>query len=295
IGFEGAMVYYNAYLPDLAPPGRRGLISGVGFGAGYAGSAIGLLIALPLVERGWFELTWLAMAVFFAIFSLPALLGLPEDKKSQCPIIEAAIKGITGFKRIVGDVLKIKDLRRFLLAFFVYIDGVNTTIYFTAIFASKTLGFTGEGLIHLFLVTQLSALVGAFAMARPTDVWGPKKVITLTLVVWTAIVFSAYFVTSKTVFFVIVVLAGAGLGSLQSASRALMSSLIPEGKEAEMFGFYAFCGKSSSVIGPLVFGGISHALGGNQRMAILSVAIFFLAGLVLLQRVKTTRTLSPLR
>ena len=80
-------------------------------------------------------------------------------------------------------------------------------------------------------------------------------------------------------------MAGSGLGVVQAASRALMSKLTPAGKEAEMFGFYAFCGKSSSVLGPLVFGTISYALGGNQRVAILSVAAFFLVGLLLLQRV----------
>ncbi len=110
--------------------------------------------------------------------------------------------------------------------------------------------------------------------------------ITLTLVLWTVIVTAAYFVDQKSTFFVIAFLAGTGLGAVQSASRALMASLVPEGKEGEMFGFYALCGKSSSVVGPLVFGGISRALGGNQRVAILSVAAFFLVGLVLLQRVR---------
>jgi UMF1 family MFS transporter len=286
IGFEGAMVYYNAYLPHIAPTERQGFVSGVGFGTGYAGSAVGLLIALPLVMRGQYDLTWLAVAAFFTLFSLPTFLGLPADKRGDRTVVKAAIEGITGFKRLVGDVLNQQDLRRFLLAFFVYIDGINTTIYFSAIFAATTLGFAQQELIYLFLVVQLSALAGAFALAKPTDIWGPKRVITLTLVLWTAIAFTAYFVDSKTVFFIIAVLAGTGLGAVQAASRAFMSALIPVGKEAEMFGFYAFCGKSSSVIGPLLFGGLSHALGGNQRVAILSVVVFFLAGLVLLQRVR---------
>jgi UMF1 family MFS transporter len=118
-------------------------------------------------------------------------------------------------------------------------------------------------------------------------------VITLTLVLWTAIAFSAYFVESKSVFFGIAVLAGTGLGAVQAASRAMMAALTPPGKEAEMFGFYAFCGKSSSVIGPLVFGWVSHSLGGNQRAAILSVASFFLVGLILLRRVPAVRVATP--
>ena len=286
IGFEGALVYYNAYLPDIAPPDRRGFISGLGFGVGYAGSGAGLLMVLPLVAREQLPLIWLAVAGFFALFSLPAFLALPTDSPGRRTMAQAAIEGVTGFRRILSDVLRQPNLRRFLLAFFVYIDGVNTTIYFAGIYAATTLGFSPTELIYLFLTVQMSALVGALALARPTDIWGPKRVITLTLVLWTVIVTAAYFVDQKSTFFVIAFLAGTGLGAVQSASRALMASLVPEGKEGEMFGFYALCGKSSSVVGPLVFGGISRALGGNQRVAILSVAAFFLVGLVLLQRVR---------
>ena len=286
IGFEGALVYYNAYLPDIAPPDRRGFISGLGFGVGYAGSGAGLLMVLPLVAREQLPLIWQAVAGFFALFSLPAFLALPTDSPGRRTMAQAAIEGVTGFRHILSDVLRQPNLRRFLLAFFVYIDGVNTTIYFAGIYAATTLGFSPTELIYLFLTVQMSALVGALALARPTDIWGPKRVITLTLVLWTVIVTAAYFVDQKSTFFVIAFLAGTGLGAVQSASRALMASLVPEGKEGEMFGFYALCGKSSSVVGPLVFGGISRALGGNQRVAILSVAAFFLVGLVLLQRVR---------
>lgn len=286
IGYEGALVYYNAYLPDIAPPERQGLVSGIGFGVGYAGSAAGLLIAIPLVSRGLFDLTWLSVAMFFALFSLPCFLGLPKDKVGTLPVWEAATDGVVGFKKLVGDVWGHRQLRRFLLAFFLYIDGVNTTIYFAGIFAETTLGFERQELLYLFLVVQIFALAGSFALAKPTDIWGPKRVITITLVLWTTISGAVYFVHTKQVFFLVGVLAGAGLGGVQAASRALMASLIPKGKEAEMFGFYAFCGKSSSVIGPIVFGEISYALAGNQRVAVLSVATFFLLGLLLIQRVR---------
>ncbi len=289
IGFEGALVYYNAYLPDIAPPERQGFVSGLGFGVGYAGSIVGLLIALPLVLGERFDLTWLSVAALFAVFSVPSFLGLPPDSRGQRTVFQAAAEGVIGFRRIVSDVLRLRDLRRFLLSFFVYIDGVNTVIYFSAIYATTTLGFTRLELIILFLVVQVSALIGALALAKPTDTWGPKRVLMPMLVFWTFIVVSAYFVESKPAFFGIAVLAGTGLGAVQAASRALMSSLIPDGQEAEMFGFYAFCGKSSSVIGPLVFGGLSYALGGNQRVAILSVAAFFFIGFILLQRVKDPR------
>ncbi len=292
IGFEGALVYYNAYLPDLAPRERLGFVSGLGFGVGYAGSIAGLLIALPLVTREQFNLTWLSVAVFFALFSIPTFLFLPKDPPGERTVLQAAIDGLTGFRRIVGEVLQHRELRRFLLAFFFYIDGVLTVIVFASLFAAETLGFAQQELIYLFLVVQVSALAGAFALAKPTDIWGPKRVITLTLVLWTSIVIAAYFIESKTTFFMMAVLAGTGLGVVQAASRSMMAALIPKGKEAEMFGFYAFCGKSSSVLGPLVFGQVSIALGGNQRVAVLAIGAFFLVGMVLLQRVTDPRVVA---
>ena len=285
IGFEGALTHYNTYLPSIAPQGHRGFVSGLGFGVGYAGSAAGLLAVLPLVRQGEFDLIWLVVAGFFSLFSLPTFLSLPADSKVHRKLAREIFKNITGFRHILNNVSHKPNLRRFLLAFFVYIDGVNTTIYFAGIYAVTTLGFSLTELIYLFLTVQLSALVGALTLAKPTDILGPKCVITITLLLWTGIVMAAYFVDEKSTFFVITLIAGIGLGAVQSASRALMSPLIPAGKEGELFGFYTFCGKSSSIVGPLIFGSISQALGGNQRAAILSVAAFFLVGLVLLQRV----------
>jgi len=276
-GFESAQIYYNAYLPDVAPPGRLGTVSGLGFGIGYLGSIVGLLVALPLVKASQFNLLWLLVAGFFAVFSIPAFVALPADR----PRPETTLN----IGRILRDVLANHNLRRFLLAYFVYFDGVETTIVFSGIFAVTTLKFTTPEVIKLFLAVQFSALLGALLLARPTDRWGPKRVITLTLFLWVGVSVGAYFAQTKEFFFAVAVTAGLGLGSIQAASRALMASLIPPGKESELFGFYALCGKSSSVLGPLVFGAVSYLLGGDQRIAVASVGLFFIVGLVLLQRV----------
>jgi len=275
--FESSQIYYNAYLPDVAPPERLGTVSGWGFGIGYLGSIVGLLIALPLAKAHRLDLLWLAVAGFFAVFSLPAFLVLPADRPRPAAF---------DLWRLARDVFARPELRRFLLAFFVYLDGVETTIYFSGIFAAKTLGFTTPEVIKLFLAVQASALAGSLLLARPTDRWGPKRVLTLTLLLWIGVSIGAYFARTKATFFVVAVIAGLGLGPIQAASRALMASLTPPGQEAEMFGFYAFCGKSSSVLGPLVFGAVSYLLGGNQRAAVAAVGVFFAVGLVLLQRVK---------
>jgi UMF1 family MFS transporter len=285
-GFESAQVHYNAYLPDIAPQERRGFVSGLGFGIGYLGSIAGLLIAIPLVQAQRFDLVWLSVAAFFALFSLPVFFGLPADRPGRVPVAVAVRDAAMGFWKLARDVLGLPELRRFLLAFFIYFDGVETTIYFSGIFASQTLGFTTPEVIRLFLAVQFSALFGALVLARPTDQWGAKRVVSLSLLLWIGVATAAYFVHTKPTFVAVAVTAGLGLGVIQAASRALMASLIPVGKEAEMFGFYAFCGKSSSVLGPLVFGGVSHALGGDQRAAVLAVGAFFLVGLLLLRRVR---------
>jgi UMF1 family MFS transporter len=183
-------------------------------------------------------------------------------------------------------ILALPDLRRFLGAYFVYEDGVNTVIAFAGIFAAQTLGFSMERLIGLYIVVQVSALLGALAWAWPTDRFGPRRVVMITLCQWAAVVVAAYFIETQAQFWVLAVVAGTGLGAVQAASRAFLARLAPRGMEAELFGFYSLCGKSAAVMGPLVFGTVSHAAGGNQRAGILAVGSFFVIGLLLLSRVK---------
>lgn len=284
IGFEGALVFYNAYLPELGPKSHHGRLSGLGFGVGYLGSIAGLLLALPLVQAERYDAVWWTVAIFFAIGTVPCLVWLPQPT-ARMVVWQAAASGLRELRRTVADVADNVALRRFLLAYFLYIDGVTTAIYFTGIYASTTLGFAGNELIYLFVVVQVSALIGAFLFATPTDRWGPKVVVSATLVLWTLIDVAVFFVHTKTTFFVIICLAGTGLGAIQAASRAFVSRLTPKGKEGEVFGFYALCGKSSAILGPLLLGTVSHALGGNQRVALLSLTLFFVAGFFLLQRV----------
>jgi UMF1 family MFS transporter len=275
--FESSQIYYNAYLPEIAPPERLGTVSGLGFAIGYLGSIVGLIVALPLVNARQFNLLWILVAAFFAVFSIPAFLAMPADR----PQPEKHVS----LPHLFRDVLGNAQLRRFLLAYFLYFDGVETTIVFSGIYAVTTLKFTTPEVIKLFLAVQFSALAGALALARPTDRWGAKRVITLTLLLWIGVSVGAYLAQSKAAFVAVAVTAGLGLGSIQAASRALMASLIPPGKESELFGFYALCGKSSSILGPLVFGAVSY-LAGNQRAAVAAVGVFFVVGLILLQRVR---------
>ena len=286
VGFESANVFYNAYLPDIVPSERLGRTSGHGYGLGYLGSALGLLLVLPIALQERMELVWLVVIAFFAIFSIPAFRFLPKDAGGGMGIVQAASKGVADFRRIAAEVWGYANLRRFLTAFFFYIDGVLTIIVMAAVIAQGTFGFDLQQVIILFLIVQFSAMAGAFALARPTDTLGPKKVLTGVLILWVAAGIFAYFVEDPNVFYGLAIAAGFGLGSVQSASRALMASLIPDGREAELFGFYALCGRSSSVLGPLLFGGVTYLAGGNQRPGFLVLTALFLIGLILLQRVE---------
>jgi UMF1 family MFS transporter len=144
------------------------------------------------------------------------------------------------------------------------------------------------------MIVQVAALVGSAAWAVPTDRRGPRFVVRATLVQWTVVTVAAFFVEEKWHFWLVALLAGTGLGAIQAASRTFMATLIPRGREAEFFGFYALVGKTGAVFGPLVFGGVSWLLAGNQRAAIVAVGSFFVIGFALLMRVQAGGPTGPI-
>jgi UMF1 family MFS transporter len=286
VGFEAALVYYNAYLPELATADRRGRLSAYGFAAGYAGSALALAAALPFALRGSYAGAFLVTAALYGLFALPAMWYLPADRRGALTPVGAVRVGLIQTVATLRRILQMPDLRGFLLAYLFFEDGINTVVFFSSIFAGHTLGFTTSEVIRLYFVVQLSALAGAWLWARPIDTRGPKRVVQWTLVQWCAVVVAAYFVQTKPQFLAVAVLAGSGLGAVQAAARALMASLIPRGQEAELFGFYSLCGKTAAVMGPVIFGVVSLLTAGNQRLAILAVGMMFVVGLTLLSTVR---------
>ncbi|MBI5198933.1 MAG: MFS transporter [Nitrospirae bacterium] len=285
LGMEGGLVFYNSFLPRIAPQEYQGRVSAWGFGTGYAGSFLSLLLALPLVMGNHFKVTWLMVGAFFLFFSIPAFLFLPSDIKGEFSAVQAGIKGFRHTIKTLKEIWGRRELRKFLISYLIYEDGVSTVIVFSSIFAATTLGFKPKELIFLYLIVQTSALIGAFIMARPTDIWGPKKVVMISLLMWTSVATIAFFIQTKAQFWMLASFAGLGLGTVQAATRAFYTQFVPEGKEAEYFGVYSLIGKSSAIAGPLVFGIVSTQF-SSQRPAILSVVIFFLVGLVILKYVK---------
>ena len=174
---------------------------------------------------------------------------------------------------------------RFLISFFLYNDAIITIIAFASIFASNVLHMDDFELIIFFIIIQSTAVLGSFIFGIISDHLGPKKTITITLVIWIFVVIGAALVNSVSQFYLIGLLAGLAIGSSQSCSRSLMALLTPKSIEAEYFGFYdGLFGKSSAVIGPLFYGIISDISG--EKVATLGLGLFFIAGLIILQKVK---------
>lgn len=289
VTFEAAFVFYNSYLPRIAPPAALGRVSAAGFAVGYAGSLVAFAVALPFARSEAYWACFLTAAAQFGLMAIPAFVWLPSDQRHVVPLRTAVMRGFRETVTTLREIVSQPDRRQmlwFLLAYFVYEDGVNTVITISGVFARTTLGFTFQDLILLFLVVQITALLGSVAWARATDRLGPRFVVKVTLVQWIVVTTFAYFVVVQWQFWLLAILAGTGLGAIQAASRTFMATLIPAGREAEFFGFYSLVGKTGAIMGPLVFGEISAAMGGNQRIAIFTIGAFFVIGFALLSRVR---------
>jgi UMF1 family MFS transporter len=285
IGFEAGLVFYDAFLPDITVPKNYGRVSGYGFGMGYLGSLATLGLIYPFIQSGMIKETFPVSALFFLVFSLPFFFFIRDTRKK---IVKTEPYHIIGIKRVWSTITHLKNYKNlaiFLLAYFFYIEGVNTIIFFSGIYASTTLGFTESELLIFFLTVQTTAIAGSVVFGIIADSIGQKKSIMITLIMWLITVVLAFFIYDKSGFYIIGLIAGASMGSCQSTSRSFMTTLTPEDKKTEFFGFYSFFGKSSAVVGPLVFGLISF-ISGNQRIAILSVGFFFLIGMMILSKVK---------
>jgi UMF1 family MFS transporter len=293
IGFEGGIVFYNAFLPEIATPENIGRISGYGWALGYLGGLASLVMVLPLVKGGFTQenllncrLSFVVIALCFLVFSLPTFIFLKERAVPRTPpagqsYVQAGFSTLAGTFR---EIKRYRELLKFLLAFFLFNDAIATTIAFSAAYAQDTLHFTVSENITLIIVINITAAIGAFLFGFVVDRIGAKKTISITLLIWIMVVISAYFSETKTSFWIIANIAGTAIGASQSASRSLIGSFSPKERSAEFFGFEAVCGRFSAIFGPLVFGTVSSWT-GNQRYAVLSIGFFFTLGLILLQRV----------
>jgi len=306
IGFESGLVFYDAFLPEISSPKNYGRVSGYGFAMGYLGSLASLAIAFPFIQNKLIKETFPIAALFFLVFAIPLFLFLKDSRKN---IVRNETYFQIGFKRVyntISNLKNYKNLAMFLLAFFFYIEGVNTVIFFAGNYARTTLKFSFQELIIFFLVVQTTAIFGSIIFGIISDSIGQKKTVVISLLIWIFTIIIAYvtadsespvliwfnsivnidlFSLQKDSFYLVGLLAGSVMGATQSTSRSLMTKLTPTEKRTEFFGFYSFFGKSSAIVGPLVFGLVSYTT-GSQQIAILSLGVFFIIGLLILKFVE---------
>ncbi len=296
IGFEGALPFYNAWLPEISDENTIGRIGGIGYAAGYVGAMITIIIALVsyVMLPDYPTLPFLFAAVFFAVFAVPSILGLKNRPPSKFPDEEGVGIVTIGFRRVRKTFSQIRDyqgLPLFLVSYFLFSDAISTVIYFAAIFGAVVYSFSTGLILIFFAVTQLAAIPGAFIFGYIGDRIGTKKTLIITLLIWISALLIAFLGQDQVVWWIVGMIAGVGMGSSQSTARSMYGQFIPEEKKTEMYGIYALSGKFAAIIGPFVYGSVLLLVSGlgaatAHRYAMLTILFVFVISLLILLKVR---------
>lgn len=292
--FEIAIVFYNAMLPEICPEDRLGRLSGWGWGLGYAGGLVCLVIVLlgfvqaevpPFgLDRGAAEHVRISgpiAALWYAVFALPLFMILP-DRSGTGAGAGGAVR--EGFRQLAGTMRALKGrgaVLRFLIGRMIYTDGLNTLFAFGGVYAAGTWGMEVEEVILFGIALNLTAGLGAAGFAWIDDWIGARRTILISLVGLTALGAGILVVTDKTWFWILGAAIGIFFGPAQAASRSLMARMAPPEMRGEMFGLYALSGKATAFVGPALLGWVT-VLAGSQRAGMATVLVFFLAGFIIL-------------
>ncbi|GAA2275813.1 MFS transporter [Streptomyces hawaiiensis] len=293
-----AMMLYNSYLPQIAPPEQRDAVSSRGWAFGYAAGSLVLVANLVLYtghdgfglsESTAVRICLASAGLWWGAFAIVPLRRLRDRGTAGR---EAALPGFRQLAATVRDMRRHPLTLAFLLAYLVYNDGIQTVISQASIYGSEELGLGQSTLIGAVLLVQVLAVAGALAMGRLARVYGAKRTILGSLVAWTVTLAAGYFLPAGAPVWFFALAAGIGLvlGGSQALSRSLFSHLIPPGKEAEYFSAYEMSDRGMSWLGPLLFG-LTYQLTGSYRDAIISLVAFFVLGFALLSRVPVRRAI----
>jgi UMF1 family MFS transporter len=286
----------GAFLPELATPEGMGKMSGWGWGFGYVGGMLTLGVCLAYVlwsqARGlpashFVPVTMLITAAVYGLAACVTFALLPERAQPQP---DRAPEGAwTQLRKTFREARGYRDFMGVLACTVCYQAGVAVAITLAAIYAEQVIGFLPQETMVLIFVLNLAAAVGAFAFGYLQDRIGHRLALAITLVAWIAVCVIAASVTTKGGFWWAATIAGLSMGSSQSAGRAMTGYLAPPERSAEFFGLWSFATRLASIVGPLSYGAITWATGGNQRVAILATAVFFVGGLLLLLPIRMQR------
>jgi len=300
IGFAGSLVFYNAFLPQVAAPQRRDWISGLGFAAGYVSGGLLLAVNLAMIQKhSWFgiatqgmgtRLSFITVGLWWAVFAVPTLLYLKEAAATGArpATSEYVRQGFGRLRETFRHLRNHRELFKFLAAYLIYNDGIQTVISMASIFAAAELGLDMGTIILVFLMIQFVAVPGSLVFSRLAQRFGAKRTITFLLVMWVLALGYAFRIHTEGEFWVLGAVVGFILGPSQALSRSLFSRFVPPDRNAEFFGFFSVSQKFAAILGPFIYG-LIHDLTGSARYSILFFVVFFAAGLVLLSGVNVAR------
>ncbi len=296
-GFMGSIVYYDALLPHIASPAEIDRVSSAGWAVGYVGGGILMVVnALMIGRPALFHLAdaaiasrvaFVTVAVWWAVFTIPLLRGVREPRREleagEVPSMNAIRAGFTRLAETLREVRRYPDLARFLIAFWLYGDGIGTIIKMATAYATE-IGIGLNALLGALVVVQFVGIPFTFLFGMLAARIGPRNGIYLALGTYTVISVGGYFVHEAWHFWALAIAVGMVQGGAQALSRSVYATMIPRGKSAEFFSFFGVFDKFAGIAGPMVFG-IVGQLTGTGRLGIVAIALFFILGIALLSRV----------
>jgi UMF1 family MFS transporter len=301
LGAEFAVIFYNAMLPDLAPPERVGRWSGWAWGLGYAGGVACLVLALVAfidADSAWFTLdrtaaehvriTFPLVSLWYLLFALPLLLWTPDAAASGKKLLRATHDGLHQLAESIRNVRRYGAIIRFLIARMIFIDGLATLFAFGGVYAAGTFDMDEQTVLMFGIALNLSAAVGAFAFAWFDDWYGSRTTILLSLIGLIATGSAILLVDEQLWFWIWGLLLGIFVGPVQAASRSYLARVAPVHLRTEMFGLFALSGKATAFLGPLLVSWVTY-VSASQRVGMAVIIVLFVLGLLLMLTVPSER------
>jgi len=294
VGFSGANTFYDSLLPSVASEKRVDFVSSLGYSLGYIGGGLLFLVNVLMYlfptkfgfidEVGAIKASFVSVGIWWVVFTLPLILFVKEDKAiEKLTIAESVKRGLKDTANTIRSIKELKTLSLFLIAYWLYIDGVDTIIRM-AVNYGTALNFPSESLIIALLITQFVAFPSALAYSWFGTKIGIKKALLVAIGAYAMIAILGFFMSKPSHFYTLAIIIGLFQGGIQALSRSYYTRLIPKEMSAQFFGFFNMLGKFAAIIGPLLMGVVTLAT-GNNRFGIVSLVVLFVAGGLLLLRV----------
>ena len=298
IGFSSCHTFYDSLLPSVASEKEVDFASSLGYSLGYIGGGLLFLVNVFMyLKPALFGLasdvdairvSFLMVGIWYIVFALPLFIFVKEDKTDTISIGKAISTGMSDLVVTLKEIRKHKNILMYLLAYWLYIDGVDTIIKMAVDYGSS-LGFSSSSLIVALLITQFVAFPSALIYVKVGEKVGVKNAIFIAICAYSVITIIGVFMTLEIHFYILAVCIGLFQGGIQALSRSYYSRLVPKNKEAQFYGFYNMMGKFAAIIGPLLMGVVTLVTKSN-RLGIFSVVILFVLGGFFLTKVKDERS-----